>query len=475
MTGNPEVIGENAIGRIAALNEALNAKFEPVMRVDERLTRALVSFQDSKQSPGFRWYRFKEAFSAALVDRLLDEYGLSQGCLLDPFAGSGTALFAAAKRGMDADGIELLPIGQQIISARHIAFERRNEVIATLSAWRGEMPWRSCKGKVPLREIRITAGAYPPETRAAIQHYMYALANESDHASCMLRFALFCILESISYTRKDGQYLRWDRRAGRSWGRHAFDKGRIAPFDDAIVGKFDEMLEDLAHNDASSIDGKVRIYRGSCLEVLPTMIETAGYDLIFTSPPYCNRYDYTRTYALELALLGINELEIARLRQDMLSCTVENRAKDLTKINLWWRGPVDLAVQHPLLSSIDGYLEDQRLNGNLNNSGIPRMARGYFSEMACVIAEFARVLKPGGRVFMVNDNVRYAGVPIPVDLILSDIACNLGLETEEIRVLPRPKGNSSQQMSRFARELANAANLTDSNQLATIAQWLRTL
>ena len=62
------------------------------------------------------------------------------------------------------------------------------------------------------------------------------------------------------------------------------------------------------------------------------------------------------------------------------------------------------------------------------------------------------MLKPGGRVFMVNDNVRYAGVAIPVDLILSDVASSLGLEPEEIRILPRSKGNSSQQMGRFDRE-----------------------
>ena len=43
------------------------------MRVDESLTRGLVSFQDSKRAPGFRSYRFKEAFSATLANRLLDE------------------------------------------------------------------------------------------------------------------------------------------------------------------------------------------------------------------------------------------------------------------------------------------------------------------------------------------------------------------------------------------------------------------
>ena len=448
-----EVVNESAISRIAALNEALYSKFEPVIRVDDGLTRALVSFQDNKRSPGFRWYRFKEAFSAALVNRLLDEYGLNEGSLLDPFAGSGTALFAAAARGMNAEGIELLPIGQSVINARRIASKQRDEVIATLNTWRSEMPWLSCKGRVPLHEIRITAGAYPPETKKAIEHYIYALKSEQEDAASVLRFALFCILESISYTRKDGQYLRWDCRAGRSWGRKDFTKGHIADFNSAVLGKFEEILQDLTiGKDGLSTKGEVRIRRGSCLDVLPALIDTASYDAVFTSPPYCNRYDYTRTYALELALLGIDESEIARLRQDMLSCTVENRAKNLIEINPWWRKAVEITGQHPLLSSIDDYLESQRINGELNNSGIPRMVRGYFSEMACVIAEMARVLKPGGRVFMVNDNVRYAGVPISVDLILSDIANNLGLETEEIRVLPRPKGNSSQQMGRFERE-----------------------
>ena len=75
----------------------------------------------------------------------------------------------------------------------------------------------------------------------------------------------------------------------------------------------------------------------------------------------------------------------------------------------------------------------------LNNSGIPRMVRGYFYEMACVIGECARVLKPNARLFMVNDNVRYAGVSISVDTILSDIARSLGFAVEQILVVPGRK------------------------------------
>ena len=69
--------------------------------------------------------------------------------------------------------------------------------------------------------------------------------------------------------------------------------------------------------------GETELHYGSCLKLLPE-IESDSVDFVITSPPYCNRYDYTRTYALELAILGVDEQKILQLRQEMLSCTVEN-------------------------------------------------------------------------------------------------------------------------------------------------------
>jgi len=53
---------------------------------------------------------------------------------------------------------------------------------------------------------------------------------------------------------------------------------------------------------------------------------------------------------------------------------------------------------------------------------------------------------------MVNDNVRYAGAVISVDVILSEIARRLGFQVESVLVLPNGKGNSSQQMGVHGRE-----------------------
>ena len=54
------------------------------------------------------------------------------------------------------------------------------------------------------------------------------------------------MLEAVSYTRKDGQYLRWDYRSGRTRGNKKFDKGVILDFDTAIVGKLNEILQDVS-------------------------------------------------------------------------------------------------------------------------------------------------------------------------------------------------------------------------------------
>jgi len=61
-------------------------------------------------------------------------------------------------------------------------------------------------------------------------------------------------------------------------------------------------------------------------------------------------------------------------------------------------------------------------------------------------------LKDGSPIVMVNDNVQYAGVHIPLDLILSEVAERAGFQTEMLWHAPRGKGNSSQQMERFGRK-----------------------
>jgi hypothetical protein len=54
-------------------------------------------------------------------------------------------------------------------------------------------------------------------------------------------------------------------------------------------------------------------------------------------------------------------------------------------------------------------------------------------------------------VAFVNDNVRYAGEVIPVDMLSTSLAEQVGFEPVKVYVLPQRKGNSSQQMKRYGR------------------------
>jgi DNA modification methylase len=455
----PTRSASDPLDQIAALDQEMTERFRAKLAVERFLTRQLVSFQANKQKPSYRWYKFKEGFSAALVDILMSRYDVASGIVLDPFAGAGTTLFAAAGRGLDAEGIEVLPIGREVISDRLVVEQKLTPADEqTVKEWVKTRPWRRPAKRAPLPELRITAGAYPPDTAAAIEGFLGALARENERVQAALRLALLSVLESVSFTRKDGQYLRWDHRSGRRQGARPFDKGTIAGFDDAITLKLSDMLGDVSLRGQPSDlfstpqrSGDVTLHEGSCLTVLPGL-KAGRYSAIVTSPPYCNRYDYTRTYALELALLGVDETALSALRQAMLTCTVENRAKDLLAINPSWKAPIAAADRLELLQAILEYLEAQKAAGKLNNNGIPRMVRGYFYEMACVIWECGRVLKRGAPMCMVNDNVRYAGASVSVDLILSSLAEQAGFEVQSIMVLPNGKGNSSQQMGRHGRE-----------------------
>ena len=448
--------------QIEELNRSLIEYFPNTLVVDNALTRKLVSFQANKARTYYRWYKYKEAFSADLVEYLFRKYGVVKGKILDPFAGAGTALFVCSALGYYAEGIELLPIGQKIIKANVLVRGvNKQSIVAGLENWLLQKPWNA-EGEIKGFEVlRITDGAYPQKTHHKIGRYLNELEDEPTETREILLFALLCVLESISYTRKDGQYLRWDYRSGRRNGKNPFDKGKILSFDEAIVEKLNEIKDDMSLGEGegnlfSSIQediqvGDVDLLEGSCLEVLPTL-ESRTYSGIITSPPYCNRYDYTRTYALEHALLGVNEIGLADLRQAMLSCTVENKAKALIDLNPEWQTAISICDDLSLLQGILNYLDYKKDKKELNNSGIARMVRGYFYEMACVIQECYRVLDTDGMMFMVNDNVRYAGAAISVDTILSKIAKDIGFQIEKILVLPQGKGNSSQQMGKHGRE-----------------------
>jgi hypothetical protein len=454
--------------------ESLEGAYSDLIVTNQELSRQLVSFQANKTTPFFRWFKYKEGFSRPLIDYVISKLAPEPGVLLDPFAGAGSALLAARSLGWKTVGIELLPVGVCALRARLAAEQVDAQAFrdAVKSVKTNFWSWEA-SGNRAFEHVAITRGAFPEDAELQLHSYLDFVRSRfpDEKVRMLLEFAAYSILESISYTRKDGQYLRWDKRSGRSNGNNGFDKGPIRSFKYAIEHQLNLMSDDLSITPTDLFETRkepvnhevpdVAIFEDTCLTRLRDL-KTCSFDFILTSPPYCNRYDYTRTYALELVFLGAGEERIRELRQAMLSCTVENREK-IEQLESFYRRRRALPVftsakvafeEQAALHEVIGILEEERRSGHLNNPGSVRMVRNYFLEMSLVIHECSRVMKPGAHFVMVNDNVSYNGQLVPVDLILSDIARKAGLEVQVIWKLVKGKGNSSQQMGRHGRQEA---------------------
>lgn len=454
----------------------MEKRYSKVLEITDKFTRQNVSYQLSKKEVVHSWLKYKEGFSANLVNILLDEMGAKPGdWVMDPFMGSGTTALVCKMREINSIGYDIMPISSVSIKAK-TAIQRYNineirALIKDVEALDVPLDYSGC---TPY--ITITQDAYP-EKNEKFLHYIAAWRDSSEYSEDVKVLLTLCIINSLercSYTSKVGQYLGWDCRSKKviDANRHRIEKGqKLLPLKhvrDVILDSKKTIIEELYHvladieiiknNSNDSQNAEIEFISASALYKLPELEENFLTGVI-TSPPYCNRYDYTRTYALELVYLGLGEQEMKDMKQSLLSCTVENRSKinELKRYyeNIGQRERFDYIYknikENAAFKEILFALEERKKNRDLNNNGVIRMVEGYFTELAFIYAELYRVCKSGAMVAFVNDNVRYGGEVIPVDFLSSSFAEQFGFKVKKIYSLKQQKGNSSQQMAKFGR------------------------
>ena len=399
--------------------------------------------------------KYKEGFSRQLVESFIKPFNPTH--LLDPFAGIGTAPLVASWNGSKATGIEVMPVG--VRTAESISYVANGAAESSVCDASKKLIAHLRQNHKPSEEygfshVKITEGAFSTETERELARARQFLDGMDDpKMRQLLNFACMSVLEESSFTRKDGQYLRWDHRAKRKL-RAKFDIGPITPFPYALQHRLTQIQEDMSRLKLEDHEVNPEFKIGSSLELLSKLPDRT-FDFVLTSPPYANRYDYSRTYALELAWLGYDQTGFSNLRQSLLSATVENKSKITLLKDTYLHDPkplehaTSLYKEQGALHEVLGQLRMK--SDELSNKNVIRLIEGYFLEMALVIVELGRLVSQGGVVIMVNDNVQYHGEEIPVDFILADFAEGSGFKCENIWALPRGKGNSSQQMVRFGR------------------------
>lgn len=465
---------ENKCSQIERL--ALEDRYWGITEVTDKFNRQSVSYQLSKKDCIHGWLKYKEGFSAVLVKQLLEDFNVEKGDLvIDPFMGSGTTALVSTLAGINSIGYDILPMSKISISAKSNIYKYSvDELTNILHSFKAEEVPSDYNRRSPA--LSITEGAYPPETDRQLAYYTEWFDNSdfSDEAKTLIKLCCLNTLERISYCAKDGQYLRWDIRSPKmveantnrvAKGKRPIvvelNKGELPDFKTAMLEELNKVITDIeeiqAKNGASGMAKSTFIEGSSLFEM--TNLENNILTACISSPPYCNRYDYTRTYALELAYLGVDKDRFNQLRQDLLSCTVENRPKieairaHYERINRAddFKRILHIARDNSVLQEINDALLQRSKWGEINNKGVLKMVDGYFTELTFLFAELYRCCKKGAKIAFVNDNVRYAGEVIPVDFLTTLLAEQIGFKPIKVYSLRQQKGNSSQQMKKYGR------------------------
>ena len=456
--------------------QELENKYRPILEVTTKFDRRSVSYQLSKKDMLHSWLKYKEGFSADLVNIILDDMGAKPGDLvMDPFMGSGTTALVCQMRGINSVGFDIMPISAVSIKAKANVMKYDSvEIQKLIEEFESLVLPDGYAGITPY--VTITDTAYPERNEKFIQ-FATEWIRESDYSVEVKNLFTLCVVNSLercSYTWKSGQYLSWDSRSKkvqRANEERAASGKKLLPdqqvrevienVQDAVLSELRHVLSDIVIIQSQGLsegNAGIDFRQSSVLFELPAMPDGCLKGVI-TSPPYCNRYDYTRTYALELVYLGVGEKELKQMRQDLLSCTVESRPKIevlrdfYSKIGAVERFERILADinSNKAFHEIKAALTKRKELGELNNNGVIRMVEGYFTELAFIYAELFRLCKSGALVAFVNDNVRYGGEVIPVDYLSTSFAEQFGFVPEKVYCLKQQKGNSSQQMAKYGR------------------------
>ncbi len=386
--------------------------------------RRLVTYVLNKQLPLYNWFKYKEGFSRELVVRLFREFALHAGDIVfDPFVGCGTTLLAAREFGMHGVGIDMLPTSVFVARAKLTDWPDIDLLLRAIQKLTST-PFRDPVSNFP--DVRIVNLAFTKETQRELLFFKEEIETFEQPVQNFLMLGLLSILESVSSTSKDGQFLRLVEKV-------------IPPVRDALRSVLAQMIHDLSEIRMFGFPAQTRaktlVLQGDAREMCLPRKYIGNVSAVITSPPYLNRYDYSRTYALELCLLTVKSHEdMVKVRHSLLRSHVESREHEGKGIDL------------PALEEILRGVREKPLN----NERLPIMIEGYFEDMNLVIRNLSAYLKPGGRLALVVANAQFNGESVPTDLMLCELAGEHGLATESIWVT-RYKGNSSQQMAIYGR------------------------
>jgi len=393
-----------------------------------------VPFTINSLYPIHRWYRFKEGYSKDLVHLLIGSYGHSANFCLDPFSGSGTTPLVCQQLGINCYSFEVNPFFFDITQAKLnntykvIEYDKALKMLA-------EVVQDNIFRDYPIPELSTITESPNKEKwlfSLNVLQAILAIRNSVNDIrfpySNLFKLVLASIIPEIGNTTKDGKCVRYKT----NWKENSLSRIDVwNKFQEQAKSIFREDIKYIENMDLKSIKNMQLCLQGSALNRV-TEIEDKKIDLVITSPPYLNSFDYTDVYMPELWSLGyVNNYEQVRILR-------ESTFKSHVQIK--WK--IDENLLEPEIRAI--IEEVKQGQKDLWNDSIPQMIGGYFIDIHILMKELSRVVKTGGMVCIIVGTSSYNKVTIPTDMLLIKIALQYKFICCEIKIIRNLKRSSGQ-------------------------------
>ncbi len=376
------------------------------------------TFADSLSLPVHRWFRYSAGFSAIWARDLIErERAKGRTTVLDPMCGSGTVLLEAELCGVKGAGVEAHPFVARVAQTKLLwresprAFRRyAHQLLESAKRKRGAVP------EYP----RLVAKCFPKDILEHLHRLRVSWESCADGSafSELTWLALMSILRACSPVgTAQWQYVLPKKR-----------KAKVLHPYEAFEATVETMCCDMLQRQSYPIGPRAQLYAEDAREC--GSVADGWADLVVTSPPYANNYDYADATRLEMTFLGEirgwGDLQGA-VRQYLVRACTQHVAKEVSATEQILGDPRLEPIRDGLATTCRKLAVEREHHGG--RKAYHTMVAAYFSDMARVWRALRRVTGSGSLVcFVIGDSAPY-GVYVPVDRWLGELAVAVGFDS----------------------------------------------
>lgn len=369
--------------------------------------------------PIHKWYRYTAGFSAVWANNLIREQKiLGRTKVIDPFAGSGTVLLESEFEGIAAYGIEAHPyiyrIAKTKLNWNFSAEEFKTESLSLLNTAKKKI---ITKKEFP----KLITSCYPLEVIQKLEALKQTWL-ETELGEEIKNFTWFIITSILRVSSPVGtgqwQYIQPNKTKLRV----------VDPFV-AFEAKTNEMYLDMKLSQKRHKNVVVSEILNEDARNIQSIPKGWG-DLVITSPPYANNYDYADATRLEMTFWGdINgwaDLQ-DNVRKNLVRACTQHVSKLGDKMDAMLSSPRLKPIKSELMEVYETLKVERLKHGGKKNYHF--MIAAYFTDLADVFHSLRKVTSENALMcFVIGDSAPY-GIYVPVDRWLGELAVSAGFSS----------------------------------------------